>query len=61
MKTIKVAPDGSELRRRAEEKLKEAGSEDRSGVSPETMASLVHELEVHQIELEMQNEELRRI
>ena len=53
----------SELRQRAEEKLKKAngGSRDLSGVSPEKIASLIHELEVHQIELEMQNDELRRI
>ena len=53
----------SELRRRAEEKLKEAagGMEDLSEVPPERMASLIHELQVHQIELQMQNDELRRI
>ena len=53
----------SEFRRRAEETLKEAagGSEDLSEVPPERMASLIHELQVHQIELKMQNDELRRI
>ena len=62
MATRKDTPD-SELRQRAEKKLKEAtsGSGGLSGVSPEKTASLIHELEVHQIELEMQNDELRRI
>ena len=63
MKTVKDSADKSELRRQAEEKLKEAtsGSEDLSGVSPERMTNLIHELQVHQIELKMQNDELRRI
>ena len=63
IETIKDSNDASELRRRAEEKLKEAtgGSEDLCGVSPERMAHLIHELQVHQIELKMQNDELRRI
>jgi len=53
----------SRLRRNAEEKLKEAagGMEDLSEVPPESMAGLIHELQVHQIELKMQNDELRRI
>jgi chemotaxis protein methyltransferase CheR len=53
----------SALRQRAEEKLKEATSTtgDYSEMSAEKMASLIHELEVHQIELKMQNDELRRI
>ncbi len=63
MATKKDTPDNSKIRRRAEEKLKEAtsGSEDLSGVSPENMTTLIHELRVHQIELKMQNDELRRI
>jgi PAS domain S-box-containing protein len=63
METIKNPPGGTELRQRAEEKLKEASghNEELSGMQPERMATLIHELEVHQIELKMQNDELRRI
>jgi PAS domain S-box-containing protein len=63
MKKEKENHGEPKLRRRAEEKLKEATSAtgDFSGMSPEEMANLIHELEVHQVELEMQNEELRRI
>jgi PAS domain S-box-containing protein len=49
-----------ELRRQAEERLQEQ-SADLSALSSEDMQHLIHELQVHQIELEMQNEELRRI
>jgi two-component system cell cycle sensor histidine kinase/response regulator CckA len=53
-------PDDAALRLRAEERLKRqrpAGG----GQTPEVEATrLVHELQVHQIELEMQNEELRQ-
>ncbi len=53
----------SELRGSAEEKLEEAIRDygDLSEAQPESMTSLIHELRVHQIELKMQNEELRRI
>jgi len=48
-----------ELRKIAEERV---GHEDAdlSGMSPEDIKKLVHELRVHQIELEMQNDEIRR-
>ena len=63
MGTIKNSPGGSDLRRCAERKLTEAtiGNVEVSGISPEKMANLIHELQVHQIELEMQNVELRRV
>jgi PAS domain S-box-containing protein len=50
--------DPSELRRRAEEKAAQS-PENIDAVLPEEVKLILHELRVHQIELEMQNEELR--
>ncbi len=52
----------SDLRRRAEAAfVNESGDgSDFSELSSEEVEKLVHELQVHQIELEMQNDELRR-
>jgi len=50
-----------ELCQQAEALLRQqAASEDEAALSPETIRRILHDLRVHQIELEMQNEELRR-
>jgi len=55
-----LSTDAAELRRHAEERLHAKAIELNPPRSGEETQRLVHELEVHQIELEMQNEELRR-
>jgi PAS domain S-box-containing protein len=49
-----------DLRRRAEKKAAAMDAERLETLSPGQVERLVHELRVHQIELELQNEELRR-
>jgi PAS domain S-box-containing protein len=50
----------TELRQSAEEALESRPIPERLGTTPEEAEEILHELRVHQIELEMQNEELRR-
>src|SRR6056297_1878636 len=48
------------LRKRAEEQAKAMDPISLSAQTPEAIQQMVHELQVHQIELEMQNDELRK-
>ena len=50
----------AELRRKAEERLRASEARPAEVTSVTDARALVHELQVHQIELEMQNEELQR-
>jgi two-component system, cell cycle sensor histidine kinase and response regulator CckA len=60
MKKTFKDPGFSTLRSLAEEKLQSAATPVSAPLSPEESQRLIHELQVHQIELEMQNEELRQ-
>ena len=51
--------DATSLRQRAEAQVRSIVSPALSAQSPEEIQQMLHELRVHQIELEMQNEELR--
>ena len=59
-KRTKSLSTAGELRRRAEDRLKEQHSASGQARSEADTLRLVHELQVHQIELELQNEELEQ-
>ncbi|RPH41795.1 MAG: PAS domain S-box protein, partial [Desulfobulbaceae bacterium] len=58
------ASTGDDLRQKAEKifrKKRDLPSEDPGKLPPDETRRILHELQVHQIELELQNEELRRV
>jgi HD-GYP domain-containing protein (c-di-GMP phosphodiesterase class II) len=59
-KNDNVSSEPTGLRRRAEDRLKEERQSRRPKESVDDTRTLVQELQIHQIELEMQNEELRQ-
>jgi hypothetical protein len=58
-KDLHQSGKSAELRRRAEKRLKSQMPEADDQNSAVHTQRLLHELQVHQVELEMQNEELR--
>ncbi|MFZ4857896.1 MAG: hypothetical protein ACOYL3_16020, partial [Desulfuromonadaceae bacterium] len=57
--TTKQPETAQQLRQRAEEQLRADETSSTGPLSPEETKALLHDLRVHQIELEVQNEELR--
>jgi PAS domain S-box-containing protein len=57
-KARNTAADATELRRRAEDRLRAVATKRTPARTEDDTQRLVHELQVHQIELEMQSEEL---
>ncbi|MEI6851220.1 MAG: PAS domain S-box protein [Bacteroidota bacterium] len=55
---VEVGKSNETLRRKAEEQMKKKASKSLGPLSEVDALKLIHELEVHQIELELQNEEL---
>lgn len=60
MTTNNPAVVENDIRQRAEEAIRNDNSIAWESLPPEQMQQLLHELRVHQVELEMQNDELRR-
>ncbi len=60
MKSKNSKSDAVRLRQRAEKLLNKKASKTNLKLSEEEMVKLIYELEVHQVELELQNEELRQ-
>ncbi len=58
--THTASKSGQKLRTQAEKKIRGEESSDRETMPADTEQRLLHELQVHHIELEMQNKELRR-